>query len=76
MGAASRFVGRGCEARRFLNAGDPAVLAQVLTARTPAARTPAVCDPADLVPTALDLVVLAAPVLVDPLAPKTSSISS
>ncbi len=36
VGAASRFVHRGCEARRFPNAGDPVVLAQVLTARTPA----------------------------------------
>ena len=42
VGAASRFVHRGCEARRFPNAGDPVVLAQVLTARTLTARTPAV----------------------------------
>lgn len=61
VGAASRFVGRGCEARRFPNAGDPAAFdLAALTLPVLTSRIPAACNPADLVPTALDLVVLTA----------------
>ena len=58
MGAASRFVDRGCEARRFPNAGDPAAFdLAALTLPVLKSRIPAACDPADLVLAALDLVV-------------------